>query len=340
MYGGTKERVKVKDVRLFPSMGPQLLGKILDGPGVPKGIGDRVWGLINGVDDAEVAKAKEVPQQISIEDSYIRLDTMEDIHKELKMLSRSLLKRMRIDLTSISVSDSSDEALIGIEADEKDRMISSAKRKWIAYPRSLRISTRPRPPVRPDGTRGRFFNRISRSGTMPAMVFNLEQSIESISEKLVSEVLIPLFHKLHPEESGWDLSLVNLCATNMALVANDTKEGAGRDIKRMFDRQDEVLKQWRAHDVDTPPPEHEMQGLDEDHAQFPVYDKFKRDPGHGDSTNGSEDLSIFSQDSTMEDSNWADGDAVTTGGDTCRVCGAVMPTFAMMAHERFHDLPD
>lgn len=340
VYGATKERIRVKDIRLFPGMGPQMLEKILDGPGVPKDVGDRVWSLINGVDNAEVAKAKEIPQQISIEDSYIRLNTMEDVLKELKMLSRSLLKRMRIDLTSTSTSDSSDEPLIDIKAEAEDHAVSGAKRQWLAYPRSLRLTTRPRPPLKPDGTRGRLFNRISRSGAMPAIVFNLEQGIEVISEKLVSDSLIPLFHKLHPEKSDWDLSLVNLCATNMALIANDTKEGPGRDIKRMFIQQDEVLKQWKVHDFDMPFTEQVVQGPDEDHAHSPISDLSKTDLSHNGNANGSENISTPSQESTMEDDTWADEDTVITGGDTCGVCGAVMPPFAMIAHERFHELPD
>ena len=66
VYGGTKERVSVKDVRLSAEMGPQKLRALLDGPGVPKDLPLKVWGLLNGVDDAEVGMAKEVPQQISI----------------------------------------------------------------------------------------------------------------------------------------------------------------------------------------------------------------------------------------------------------------------------------
>lgn len=66
VYGGTKENVTVKDVRLFPSMGGNLLEKLLGGSGAPKGVGTKIWGLVNGVDDSEVSKAREVPQQISI----------------------------------------------------------------------------------------------------------------------------------------------------------------------------------------------------------------------------------------------------------------------------------
>ncbi|KAL9605878.1 MAG: hypothetical protein Q9179_000942 [Wetmoreana sp. 5 TL-2023] len=66
VYGGTKESVTVKDVRLFPSMDHDLLEKILGSSGAPKGIGMKIWGLVNGVDDSEVSKAREIPQQISI----------------------------------------------------------------------------------------------------------------------------------------------------------------------------------------------------------------------------------------------------------------------------------
>lgn len=66
VYGPTKENVKVKDVRLLEGMGSELLSRLLAGPGAPRDLGEKVWGLINGVDDTEVAKGKEVPQQISI----------------------------------------------------------------------------------------------------------------------------------------------------------------------------------------------------------------------------------------------------------------------------------
>ncbi|KAL8873953.1 MAG: hypothetical protein Q9174_000640 [Haloplaca sp. 1 TL-2023] len=73
VYGGTKEDVSVKDVRLFPSMGGELLEKLLGGHGAPRGIGTKVWGLINGVDDSDVSKAREVPHQISI----VRVEPMQ-----------------------------------------------------------------------------------------------------------------------------------------------------------------------------------------------------------------------------------------------------------------------
>ena len=66
VYGGTKENVTVEKVRFADGMGPKLLERILTGSGMPRDLPGRVWGLINGVDDTEVAKGREVPQQISI----------------------------------------------------------------------------------------------------------------------------------------------------------------------------------------------------------------------------------------------------------------------------------
>ena len=66
VYGGTKENIKVSDVRLYPGIGVELLEHTLGGPGAPKSIGGRIWGLVNGVDDSEVATARDVPHQVSI----------------------------------------------------------------------------------------------------------------------------------------------------------------------------------------------------------------------------------------------------------------------------------
>lgn len=53
VYGGTNEHVLVRDVRSHPGMGPNVLERELGGPGAPRGIGARVWGLINGCDERE-----------------------------------------------------------------------------------------------------------------------------------------------------------------------------------------------------------------------------------------------------------------------------------------------
>lgn len=67
MSDEVEEPLTVRDVRLHGRIGPESLARVLGGGGgAPRGIGDRVWALIHGVDDSEVAQAKNVPQQISI----------------------------------------------------------------------------------------------------------------------------------------------------------------------------------------------------------------------------------------------------------------------------------
>ncbi|CAN9424207.1 unnamed protein product [Alternaria alternata] len=237
VYGGTKESVLVRDVRTFPGMGPESLERLLGGPGVPHGTGSRIWGLLNGCDDKQVGQAREIPRQISIEDSYMRLDTLEQVTKELRMLARRLLERMHTDLL-----EEDDDA----EDQNTGSYTSRPMKRWLAHPKTLRLSTRPRPPQNPDGSRNRSFARISKSTPMPTFVFNLNAATttDAIVDKLLTEALLPLFRKLHPEKRGWNLSLVNVAATNMTDAASE-KGGIGRDISKMFKRQDEVLKQWR-----------------------------------------------------------------------------------------------
>ncbi|CAN9432422.1 unnamed protein product [Alternaria sp. RS040] len=237
IYGGTKESVLVRDVRTLPGMGPESLERLLGGPGVPHGTGSRIWGLLNGCDDKQVGQAREVPRQISIEDSYMRLDTLEQVTKELRMLATRLLERMHTDLL-----EEDDDA----EDQNTGSYTSRPMKRWLAHPKTLRLSTRPRPPQNPDGSRNRSFARISKSAPMPTFVFNLNAATttNAIVDKLLTEALLPLFRKLHPEKRGWNLSLVNVAATNMADAASE-RGGIGRDISKMFKRQDEVLKQWR-----------------------------------------------------------------------------------------------
>ncbi|KAI4934975.1 hypothetical protein J4E86_011417 [Alternaria arbusti] len=243
MYGGTKEAVLVRDVRTHPGIGPETLERILGGPGVPHGTGTKVWGLLNGCDDTEVGQAREIPRQISIEDSYMRLDTLEAVTKELRMLAKRLLERMHTDLLEED-DDAHDLSTAPTSAPPKPM------KRWLAHPKTLRLSTRPRAPQNPDGTRNRSFARISKSGPMPTFVFSLKDNnntMDAVVEKLLSETLLPLFRKLHPEKKGWNLSLVNVAATNMADAARE-RGGVGRDIGKMFRRQDEVLRQWRVDD--------------------------------------------------------------------------------------------
>ena len=337
VYGGTKESVLVKDVRLHPSMGSEILEDLIGGPGSPKGIGERVWGLINGIDDTEVGMARNIPRQISIEDSYIRLDTLGEVKQELRILSESLLRRMRVDLTEIDDDrDISDEEGEHFSRNE----VNPVPWRWLAHPRTLRISTRPRPPLLPDGTRSRSFKRISRSCPMPAFVFGLNENIDSLAETLVHEALLPSFRKLHPEPSGWNLSLVNIAAVNMMAVGSDDKNAGGRDISRMFRRQDEVLKPWKVEDIKVVPSE-ETNSI---HSEDSVTCGGDRDESLENYTNcGKEpctdEEALRSKVDVKDDDTW-DCEEEPDEGTRCQTCGLVLPDFAIGAHERYHMNPD
>jgi DNA polymerase iota len=306
IYGGMNEGVTVRDVRLFPGMGPELLEQILGGPGSPKGIGGRAWDLINGIDDTEVGRARHVPRQISIEDSYTRLDTFEEVKKELLMLAGSLIRRMHTDL---------------LEDDDE----GVSRKRWLAHPRTFRLSTRPRAPLNSDGTRARFSNRISRSCPIPNFIFSLTTSIDALASKLVNETLIGMFRKLHPEKSGWNLSLVNVAVTNMAEAAEGKEGGGGgrgKDIGRMFRNQESVLKEWKVEDKDVPPSDNggAVASADEHgqgHSETPINIK-------------------YTEDETWEGSESEDEHS----SFSCPLCGARIPQFAIQAHETFHGMED
>ena len=298
IYGKSKEKITVQDVRESPNMGPQLLDKILGGPGSQHGIGGKVWALLWGIDDSEVAPARNVPRQISIEDSYIRLDTLDQVYHQLNMLARSLIKRMWIDLLD---SD-----------DDSDPADDTPKKRWMAHPRVIRLTTRPRKGMNADGTRARSFARISRSGPLPSFVFDTFASVDVLAQRLVEECLMSLFKKLHPEKDGWNLSLVNIGVTNM-------EEGVGgttgeRDISKMFRGQDELLREWKVEDRDMPPDEGSAR---QDRTEFVS----------GSQNDGARNV----------DMEWDEEDGE---GDCCSMCGAHLPAFALAAHERYHAMEE
>lgn len=339
VYGGTKETITVGNIRRYPGMGPELLEKLLGGPGSERGIGFKVWGLINGIDDSEVRRVKKVPSQISIEDSYIRLDTMAQVYKELRMLCTTLLKRMRVDL----LEDEDEEDLHTLDSPQAvdsglvPHVASTASKRWIAHPKTIRLTTRPRPPMNPDGTRSRAFNRISRSGPLPNFVFNLHEGIDVLVEKLVQETLVPMFLRLHPPKHGWNL--MNVGVTNMVETANEDGTGGGRDIGRMFKRQEEVLKEWKVEDKDVPP-----DTISGRRIEIATSDKsspeLQAEPSAGNESmeSNSEDSLNFAQNTMDKDVEWEDEES--EGSNRCHTCGAGIPVFAMAAHQLYHTLGD
>ncbi|KXT13635.1 hypothetical protein AC579_4974 [Pseudocercospora musae] len=313
VYGGTKEKVTVADVRNHPDVDAQMLEKLLSGPGSAHGIGYKIWCFLHGIDDSEVSAARAVPRQISIEDSYVRLDTMPELLKELTHLARSLLTRMRIDLLG---EDDDFEPQDDQPADEETTngsvSVSAEGKKWLARPKVLRLTTRPRQPLQPDGTRQRSFKRISHSGPLPNFVFSLTASVDALAEKLVKEALVGMFRKLHPEKAGWNLSLVNLAVTNMAETAGDSKTANGRDIGFMFRKQEDVLKDFRVVHINP------------ENMQTDVSSVAKHDVAEAENI-------MFD-----EDTVWDDGEDDNDLKECCSICHLMMPAFAMGAHQRFH----
>jgi len=395
MFGPPEQPVTVKQVREFPGMNISRLDQVLRGPGFQTDVAGLVWNLLHGIDDSPVGEARDVPRQISIEDSYARLDTVEAVVRELKMLAISLIKRMRVDLLEESGDNDDHQPVPAMDrsADQEQHdddhdsygigsgigplPTAVVTKRWLAHPKTLRVSTRPRPPANPDGTRMRSSNRISRSGPLPNFIFSLKENVEALAERLVAEALLPMFRKLHPSDrsGGWDLSLLNVAVTNMADAANDKRKGAsGRDISKMFERQEDVLKAWRVADQDIPPDglSHNASsrgggsgggGRSVDAQSADCVAAELSSTAHAlsaldeskDAKVGSEDMLPPTQDSRADyveaeegheaQAQWEDDEMDDDNDDyadtslvVCEVCGARMPGFATVAHARFHEL--
>jgi len=329
VYGGTKENVSVRDIRLHSELidSPAKLEEILSAPGMQKGIGRRVYELIRGFDDEEVKGARRVPGQVGVEDSYIKLDHLEQVMRELKDLSGSLLKRMRIDLMDYDDEDELDE-----KKDLEDVVVQKEQEKgmkWIAYPKTIRLTTRPRMPLNSDGTRTRSFKRTSHSASLPSWIFNVKEDIHVLADRLVKEVLIGMFRKLHPERQGWNLSLVNITVTNMIEVVGagydgETKSEMGRDISGMFKRQEDVLKDFRVIDDYNAPNHVEEEEVKVDYEVDTMPENEK---------------GVYEDESDDED-ELEDAIDQARDGQKCNICGATIPVFALSAHLRYHELDD
>ena len=254
---------------------------------------------------------------------------MQDVEKALLVLTQSLLVRMREDLMSSTK---------GVEHHSVSTQTAANSGGWVARPRTLRLTTRPRPSPNPDGSRPRLSNRVSKSCDLPSIAFSSINSTQEIAEKMVQDTLIPLFRRIHPETSGWNLTLINVCATNMTQLASKNQDGPGRDISRMFGNQKEVQKKRDVKNVDVPfdrNPQRVEDGV-------PVLTSATIDGEI--SKKASHDEREWKQTPVQETLN--DEIALTqkelpTGiDDICKICGTYMPFFAILAHERFHALPD
>lgn len=314
--------VKVGEFRSRQEVSPHMLEKLLGSrPGAEKGIGEKVWGLLHGVDDTDVKAASLIPTQISIEDTYPGpkggLNTSADVERELVKLAASLLRRMHVDLTEVDEPD-------------KDSAVSvdGAKRtKWLAHPKTLRLSTRPK--TSPNEGTPYNWGRASRSQTLPTFIFH-DIDHEIIVGRLVKEALFPMFFQLNPDKAeGWNIGMINICVANMTLTATEDAAGSGRDISRMFKRQDEVLREFRVYDdgSETPSKTDQISRTGES----------RDNPALSHTVAVDDDLD-FGDDyaSESESEAWGDQD----GSQACPRCGHYLPVFAMAAHQRYHALEE
>ncbi|KAL8873952.1 MAG: hypothetical protein Q9174_000639 [Haloplaca sp. 1 TL-2023] len=214
---------------------------------------------------------------------------MPDVEKELQMLSRSLVNRIRVDL---SCGYDSDDIIHDEQEGDKSETKNAASRR-----------------------------------------------VEELASRLVRETLIPLFHKLHPEKSGWDLSLMNICAANMSLTAASAKDGAGRDISKMFRTQEHVLKEWKAEDVDVEPTmdKTEVFSTCDGDTRLPELQNSDKRICDG-ATYESQQWGVDSGEE--DDEIWQSDDNGLSSEYSCATCGHLVPHYAIEAHERFHDLKD
>lgn len=314
--------VTVGQLRGHPDVSPQMLEKLLSNrPGAERGIGDKVWGLLHGCDDTEVKAASNVPTQISIEDTYPGaeggLNTMAEIEQEMLKLGASLLRRMHVDLTEDE--DVENRSTTSVNGPIASRSGPRKPMTWLAHPKTLRLSTRPKTSY----SDGKPYNwgRTSRSQPLPTFVFtnSPEVSNEAIVTKLVKEALMPMFAAINPDAEGWNIGMINICVANMVPTAADLgAAGSGRDISKMFRMQENVLREFRVYD------EGDANLQDDNKATHQDPDSFQK-LGYED---GTEDLT------DVEPDTWDD----LAGSLECDSCGHYIPPFAMAAHQRFHEL--
>lgn len=355
--------VTVGEVRQYPGMSADLLEQILDRPGAERGSGSKVWNFLHGVDPSEVKEASDVPTQISIEDTYMSrpLQTPAEVVRELRALATSLVRRMRVDLTEADLHSSPNNT-----------------QRWLAYPKTLRLSTRTKPkqPIPPSSTSGTTagvevpnFNRSSRSTPLPSFVFHLPPhptststsapspslstsslTCEEVASRLVTDSLLPLFRRLHPERGGWNLALLNVCVTNMVPVAGAGEASAARDIGRMFRAQEGKLREWTVYDTSPAPAAEVAERVGRHVAEGLVMEMEQEDEEEetAEETEEGGDLryhiaaarSSGSGSSLLDDEGdddiWEERDELDS--QRCQVCGHAIPIFALAAHQRFHSM--
>ncbi|KAK6359443.1 hypothetical protein TWF696_000602 [Orbilia brochopaga] len=292
---------------------------------MPPGAG-RVWELLHGIDHTEVAKASLVPTQISIEDTFkagtVTQDTnLDQLESILARLSITLIRRLKADLLTTAAPLPEDDNLIDIT------QLGLPSKRWQAFPKTLRISTRDRNTMK-------YGTRNSRSAPMPNFVFSLTTRIEETARRLAREALVPLLRKLHgpdvPGGNKYDLVLINIAAINMGSGETGAEGG---DVAAMFKRYNEVFPEG---DREKKRAFSETQeGEDGDVPQDGPDNAYIESE-----KNGEEDE--MEDGFLSDDDEFSDGAASDEGSQevVCKNCHIRLPLFAIGAHERFHKSMD
>ncbi|KAK0747629.1 hypothetical protein B0T21DRAFT_379637 [Apiosordaria backusii] len=298
----------VHDARTHPAVSPFALERLLCGSGGEKGIGQKIWLLLHGIDGSEVKPARDIPRQISIEDTYRGLTTLPQIRASLVQITGSLLRRMHVDLLDDSPSPS--PVTTPSATSPPPTTVPTQKsgggggRRWMAQPKTLRLTTRPYfPPSEWDKVEYNT-GRASKSVPLPRFIFDLKEDSEEIVERLVEGTLLPLFHTLNPDPKKWRVGLLNVCVTNMS--GGGHEGGGGSDIVAAFQRQKEVGEIRAIAFADD-----QLLGDDDD-------------DGDG---------------SSEEPAEWVE-DEDEQDGVRCQLCGCAIPVFAVEAHGRWHELEE
>ncbi|KAK3304289.1 uncharacterized protein B0T15DRAFT_536021 [Chaetomium strumarium] len=319
----------VGQVRTHPGISPPVLERLFSGPGSEKGLGNRVWLLLYGVDDTEVKAGRDVPTQISIEDTFKGLNDPSDIRRELLAITTSLLRRMQIDLV-----------------EDVDSTVEGGKRRWLAQPRTIRLTTRPY--TRPSDDKPYNWARSSRSCALPSFVFSSTTSCssrEEIAERLVNDTLLPLFYKLHPQQGGhdggWNIGLLNVCVTNMS-GGEGAVVGGRRDIGEMFRRYGEQLREFTVYDDDG---EGEVNDEQRASGEGRVEDEemvssgaAEQEEAHRSDGDEDEDEDEDQDDGDGSEPGWEPDDTQDDDLDRCQLCDRLIPRFALLAHQRYHSM--
>ncbi|KAL2125915.1 hypothetical protein VTI74DRAFT_2268 [Chaetomium olivicolor] len=359
----------VGEVRTHPGISPPALERLLSGPGSEKGLGSKVWSLLHGVDDTEVKPARDVPTQISIEDTYKGLNEPHEIQHALCAITASLLRRMHADLldesasTLFALTNNNPNASSSLATTTTTNNNNSSStlpppnttvpapttrsKKWLAYPRTLRLTTRPYVAPSADPSKPYNWARASRSCPLPSFVLNPSLAPEQIVERLVAETLMPLFYKLNPDprKRGWNTGLLNVCVTNMSGVDGDGAEAGRRmDIGEMFRRQEGALREFRVYDdsgdgdqeggVDRGDDggDDDVRALGERIGMRPSQEEGKQQQQHWEEEGGEGD--------GEGNDAWEHEDTAEDDWERCVVCERLVPRFAVVAHERYHSLED